>query len=330
MAASALASPWHPGELEMQRRVGSVERMAAVGRQVLRDHLIEQHRQFYPLLPFIVVGAVDPQGDAWATLRTGRPGFLSTPDMHTLRLGAPRDAQDPAERGMEEGDAVGLLGIDLQTRRRNRLNGIVHRIGGEAFEVTVRQSYGNCPRYIQQRQFSFVRDGAGSGAGPRVMDRLDSQARNIIAVADTFFVASYFIDEDGERQVDVSHRGGRSGFVRVGEDGALTIPDFSGNQFFNTLGNLAANPKSGLLFVDFASGDMLQVTGDAEILPDSLELAAFEGAERLWRFTPRRIVHRKDALPLRWAFQEQGWSPFALQTGDWNEAAARLEAMSPV
>jgi predicted pyridoxine 5'-phosphate oxidase superfamily flavin-nucleotide-binding protein len=61
-------SPWHDGELAMQRSAGSADKLATRGHLLLRDHLIDQHRQFYPLLPFIVAGAVDRSGDAWATL----------------------------------------------------------------------------------------------------------------------------------------------------------------------------------------------------------------------------------------------------------------------
>jgi hypothetical protein len=105
--------------------------------------------------------------------------------------------------------------------------------------------------------------------------------------------------------------------VRLGDDGVLTIPDFSGNRFFNTLGNLIANPRAGLLFVDFETGDLLQLSGDVEVVLDSPEIAAFRGAERLWRFSPHRILHRPDALPLRWTFQQDGWSPQSLGTGSW-------------
>jgi len=132
------------------------------------------------------------------------------------------------------------------------------------------------------------------------MTALDEEARTMIEQANTFFVASYANGWDGNRQVDVSHRGGEAGFVRISEEGTLTIPDYSGNRFFNTLGNLAANPKAGLVFVDFATGTLLQMTGDTELVLDSPEVARFSGAERLWRLRPRRIVRRRGALPLRW------------------------------
>jgi predicted pyridoxine 5'-phosphate oxidase superfamily flavin-nucleotide-binding protein len=313
-------SPWHAGELEMQRSAGSAEKLATRGHLLLRDHLIDQHRQFYPQLPFIVAGAVDRQGDAWATILAGKPGFLQSPDPHRLSIAAARDPRDPADGGMDAGDSVGLLGIELHTRRRNRLNGLVRRTAAQAFDVEVRQSFGNCPQYIQLRDVTLVRDPAApSEAAARELDELDDRARAMIAEADTFFVASY-ADRAGAREVDVSHRGGRPGFVRIGADGVLTIPDFSGNRFFNTLGNLVANPKSGLLFVDFETGDLLQLTGDAEVILDSPEIASFQGAERLWRFIPRRILHRADALPLRWRFQQDGWSPQALRTGTWDRS----------
>ena len=311
------SSPWHAGEIAMQRTAGVAEKLAARGN-LLRDHLIEQHRQFYPQLPFIVAGAVDRTGDAWATILSGRPGFLHAPDPHRLSITAARDAEDPADEGMDDGDAIGLLGIELHTRRRNRLNGLVQRRSSNSFDVLVHQSFGNCPQYIQLRNFEFVRDPAvRTSQPPQALERLDERARALITGADTFFVASYIARADGGREVDVSHRGGKAGFVRLGDHGVLTIPDFSGNRFFNTLGNLLVNPKAGLLFVDFESGDLLQLSGDAAVILDSPEIATFHGAERLWRFMPRRILYRPDALPLRWTFQPDGWSPQSLRTGAW-------------
>ena len=297
-----LPSPWHEGELVLQRRLNVAAKMDKVGRTVLRPVLVDQHRDFFAGLPSVVIGAVDPAGDAWATMRAGHPGFLVSPDPHTLRVGATRDPGDPAERGLEDGDAVALLGLDPTTRRRNRLNGTIQRSDAGSFAVTVEQSFGNCPQYIHRREAIFVRDATEPGtAQADELDGLDDAARGIIARADTFFVASY-VDLVGAgsragRQVDVSHRGGDAGFVHV-VDGELVVPDYRGNRFFNTLGNIVLNPKVGLLFVDYATGDLLQMTGDATLMPEPL--AGYAGAERLWRFRPRRVIRRLAALPLRW------------------------------
>lgn len=318
-------SAWHEGEKFIQEKLGVLERMDVVGRRVIRDFMPDQHRAFYGQLAFIVLGSVDAEGDAWATFIEGQPGFIASPTRTALDVAARPHPLDPAALGMTGGASVGLLGIEMHTRRRNRMNGVFSP-AGDGFRIDVDQSFGNCPRYIQLRDFGFERDPQAPFAGQAEwLDGLDPAARSLVEGADALFVASY-ADRAERRQVDVSHRGGKAGFVRVAEDGTLTIPDFDGNLFFNTLGNIVLNGKAGLLFVDFASGDMLQMSGDAEVVFESPEIAAFQGAERLWTFKPRRIVRRPAGLALRWQFQQNGWSDNSLMTGDWQQAAERLRA----
>lgn len=300
-------TPWHAGEVALQRSVGMAERMAEIGHKTIRDHLIQQHREFYPLLPMIVLGSVDGRGEAWATLRTGYPGFIHAEDEHHLHLDLSRDKDDPAEAGLGDGDSAALLGIDLSTRRRNRLNGTVIR-DEEGFALHVDQSFGNCPRYIQRRDPVFVGDPAAiSGAIPMQFARLEGAPLDLVQRADTLFIATYVEDRNRQRSVDVSHRGGPAGFVHV-DEGVMTIPDYAGNMYFNTLGNILANPRAGLTFVDFETGDILQMTGVAWLLPTPSESALYPGAERLWSFEPTRILWRPATLALRWRFDE--WSPF--------------------
>ncbi|UMY17041.1 pyridoxamine 5'-phosphate oxidase family protein [Methylobacterium organophilum] len=296
---AAQAAPWHRGERAIQRSAGVAERMAEIGPRVIRDHLIPQHRDFYSLLSFVVLGAVDPAGDVWASLRAGEPGFLRSPDPLHLHAALTRDPADPAEAGLEDGAAVGLLGIDLATRRRNRLNGTLRRRDARGFDVSVAESFGNCPQYIRPRLGRPAPDAGDARPGPTLSERLEGPARAIVAAAETFFVASSLDREDGRRQVDVSHRGGPAGFVRIDEDGMLTVPDYPGNRFFNTLGNMLANPRAGLVFADFTTGDLVQMTGEADVVLDGPEIGRVAGAERLWRFAPRKVVFRPGAFPLR-------------------------------
>ncbi|WP_095154218.1 pyridoxamine 5'-phosphate oxidase family protein [Pseudomonas sp. Irchel 3E13] len=319
-------STWHEGEKFIQEKVGVAERMEGVGQRVIRDFMPDQHRDFYRQLPFIVLGSVDAEGDAWATFLEGRPGFMSSPSATALDIAARPDPLDPAGLGMFDGAPVGLLGIEMHSRRRNRMNGVLSGLA-QGFRVEVDQSFGNCPRYIQLRDFSFARDPQAAFAGQiEALPTLDARARSLIEDADAFFVATY-ADREERRQVDVSHRGGKPGFVRVGEDGLLTIPDFNGNLFFSTLGNIHLNGKAGLLFVDYQSGDVLQMTGDAEVIFDSPEIAVFQGAERLWTFKPRKIVRRPGGLALRWASRKDGEADSSLMTGDWQQADERLRAV---
>lgn len=319
-------SPWHAGEVALQQRVGVAERMDVFGRKVIRDFMPEQHRDFYRQLPFILLGTVDAEGNPWASILEGRPGFAQSPDPRHLHLHCRPNGSDPAAANLTEGAAVGLLGIELHSRRRNRLNGRVHGLHADGFAVVVEQAFGNCPQYIQLREAHFAREpGSLADATAQQLNGLDDAARAVISAADTCFVASY-VDPEGDahrRAVDVSHRGGQTGFVRV-EDNCLSIPDFAGNLHFNTLGNLLLNPRAGLLFIDFNNGDLLQVSGRTEIIFDGPQVAAFQGAERLWRLHVERLVRRPNALALRWDFQQ--FSANSLMTGTWEQTHARIQA----
>jgi predicted pyridoxine 5'-phosphate oxidase superfamily flavin-nucleotide-binding protein len=268
------ASPWHAGERRAQEIVGS-----APGGAGIRAFMPDQHRAFFAPLPFMVVATLDETGAPAATLLTGRPGFVQSPDPTTLAITATRD--DPAGQRLTEGAPVGLLGIELHTRRRNRANGRVTAAGPDGFTVQVLQSFGNCPQYIQLRDVQADRR---ARTDAEAFEGLDARARKQIAAADTFFVATASgagVDHGG---ADISHRGGPPGFVQV-EGSVLTIPDYRGNRYFNTLGNLLLEPRAALLFVDFARGEMLQLQGRAEVAWDE---AALPGAERTWRFTVER------------------------------------------
>jgi ferredoxin-NADP reductase/predicted pyridoxine 5'-phosphate oxidase superfamily flavin-nucleotide-binding protein len=313
-------SPWHAGEKQLQAHVGVAERMEAFGRKVIRSEMPDQHRTFYQQLPFMLYAAVDADGHPWASILEGQPGFAHSPEPGLLQFRSLPAFDDPAQ--LSDGSAIGLLGIELHTRRRNRINGRVSAMTTDSFAVTVDQSFGNCPQYIQLRQFRSAPLTDPSTRAAQHFNELDDAAKAMITEADTFFVASY-VDVDGARSVDVSHRGGQAGFVQV-EGNRLTIPDFAGNLHFNTLGNLLLNPRAGLLFIDFNTGDLLQLGGRTEIILDGPQVEAFQGAERLWTIDVEQVVRRPAALSLRWRFD--GVSPTSLLTGTWEQATARLQA----
>jgi len=320
MTTKELPSPWHAGERALQTRAGVGERMERVGRNI-RDFMPDQHRAFFAQLPFLVIGSVDGHGSPWASLLIGKPGFATSPDPQTLTIATRPIPGDPLETALAPGAKLGLLGIELPTRRRNRMNGRIVASNGEGFSVAVDQSFGNCPQYIQRRDYEGM---APPNGAVRVesFTRLDAAARGLISGADTFFVATFSRAEGSGRQdgVDVSHRGGRPGFVGIDDAGALVIPDYAGNRFFNTLGNMLENPRAGLLFIDFASGDLLQLTGRTEIVWDGEEVRAFAGAEHLWRLAPSHGRWLRGALPVRLALRE--FSPTLEGTGTWQEGGA--------
>ncbi|KAF2988966.1 pyridoxamine 5'-phosphate oxidase family protein (plasmid) [Methylocystis sp. MJC1] len=111
--------------------------------------------------------------------------------------------------------------------------------------------------------------------------------KGAIANAETFFIASSASCDLGSG-VDISHRGGSPGFLEIENDGTITVPDFNGNGYFNTLGNLLFQPRAGLLFPCFETGEALRLAGIVEILWEGAEVASRSGAERLWKFKPCR------------------------------------------
>jgi predicted pyridoxine 5'-phosphate oxidase superfamily flavin-nucleotide-binding protein len=309
---------FHQGEQAVQALAGVRERFAATGAPFLRDHMPDQHREFFALLPFVLAGSVDSDGQPWASVLTGPPGFVHSPHPRVLQVDAWPHEHDPLAQALKQDAPIGLLGIQPHTRRRNRLNGhILEADDGAAFRVQVDQSFGNCPKYIQAREPRFT----GAATAPRTtrMTTLDEAAQQLVRGADTLFIASAHPGalQDGapEHGVDVSHRGGKPGFVRVDGGAVLTLPDFTGNSFFNTLGNLLLEPRCGLLFIDYATGDTLQVTARAQIVTAGEELATFRGALRLLRLEITGAVRAQAALPLAWGPAEL--SPVLENTGTW-------------
>jgi ferredoxin-NADP reductase/predicted pyridoxine 5'-phosphate oxidase superfamily flavin-nucleotide-binding protein len=322
---SAAISPFHAGELAIQQRVGVREQMAGAAAFV-RDFMPDQHRQFFGELPFFFIGALDAAGQPWATMLASYPGFIAAPDPHTLDIDGGMLAGDPLEGQLRVGDHIGGLGLAPTTRRRNRVNGVIAAAGEGGMRVAVTQSFGNCPQYIQHRQHGAAPDAASRKVEVGRGTALSARDRELIARADTFFIASANLDADAGkgRGVDVSHRGGRPGFVRVDDERTLTSPEFVGNFFFNTAGNLLGHPRAGLLFIDFERGDMLHLAVEAEIIWDGPQVQAFAGAERLLRFHVREVVRNVGALPFRWTEPQPAVQN--ARTGNWAETDSVLAA----
>jgi len=294
----------------MQALCGVRERIEAAGRAMVRDHMPDQHRELFEKLPTLYLGTLDASGQPWASVLCGAPGFVRTPDARTMRIAAPPAASDPAAANLRRGAAVGLLGLEPHTRRRNRMNGVVTALDTAGFDVRVVQSFGNCPKYIRAREPVARAEPVGHRpASARAQGpRLDDAAREMIQQCDTLFIASSSSGAiepaaRGGAGVDVSHRGGRPGFVHWQGDAAgdtLTLPDYAGNRLFNTLGNLLQWPHAGLLFVDWEQGHLLQIAARAELQHEGPALAEHPGAQRLLHLRVQRGWWRPAAMPLAW------------------------------
>ncbi|WP_017222180.1 pyridoxamine 5'-phosphate oxidase family protein [Moritella dasanensis] len=333
LTSTLTASPFHRGEQAIQEKLGVREQMERFGSRVIRDHMPQQHREFYQQLPFIFVGHGDKDGWPWASILFNKPGFIQSPNDQSLQLNTQPVIGDPLLKAMGGNTKLGLLGIELETRRRNRLAAHITGSTDKQIQLSIDQSFGNCPQYIQNREYEFIDPNSMPKSSVEALTELDLSAQQLIANSDTFFVASFVnhdINNDGDTEsskasigADVSHRGGKPGFIRVDNNKSLTIPDYLGNNHFNTLGNFVENPKAGLLFIDFEKGHILTLTGRVEILWDSEDSQYFTGAERLWTFHLEQGYRLNYSLPLRWKLNE--FSPNTLMTGTWAEAAREKE-----
>jgi predicted pyridoxine 5'-phosphate oxidase superfamily flavin-nucleotide-binding protein len=225
---------YHEGELEVQRRAGVTDEAARVGR-IIGGTIPPVAARFIEARPFVIASTIDDDGRVWATALFGN---VRVTDEHTLRcvgqaLSLPGQAESLSY-------TIGILAIDLATRRRMRVNGLATR-DGDDLVITTQEVYSNCPQYIH----------------PLPARPDTSSPASWINTSDTFFLAT----AHPTRGADASHRGGEVHF-----DGKRVVfPDYRGNNMFNSLGNLAVNPNCGLLFIDFESGKTLQLTGKGRV-----------------------------------------------------------------
>ncbi len=109
----------------------------------------------------------------------------------------------------------------------------------------------------------------GPLAAGKTLRRIDKYARTYIERSPFLCIGT--ADENGN--ADVSPRGDPPGFVRIVDDRTIIIPDRPGNNRVDTMANIIANPKVGILFIIPGIDDTLRVNGRAEIIDDPAELA---------------------------------------------------------
>ncbi|MGH7893672.1 MAG: pyridoxamine 5'-phosphate oxidase family protein [Candidatus Binatia bacterium] len=294
-----MTSPYHPGEIAVQERAGVRTGAAKIGG-IVDDAIAPPAAHFLAQRYTLYVGSLDAQGRPWASQVVGPPGFVTVVDPRLVRVDAAAASGDPLFENLRVNPHVGLLAIDLATRRRFRVNGIAALAPGGGVEVAVAQAYGNCPKYIQQREPAAVVDASADGSRVTRGTALTPDQRLRIERADTFFLAT----AHPTAGADISHRGGRPGFVQVADARTLLWPDYQGNMMFMSLGNIEAYPKAGALFVDFEAGDLLQLTGTARIDWSAERTQEFPGAQRVLEFRVDEVIDARGASPLRWRLLE--------------------------
>lgn len=286
---------FHQGELAVQRRLGVQDQAQRVA-SVYRSDISENASEFISTQSMLLLASVDGSGGLWASLILGQPGFVQAlgPSRLRINLANCHGLHDVFYQHLRCNPQIALLFIDFKTRRRWRVNGHLAQVlepDSDELLVNVDRSYGNCPKYIQSRSLvlpilnSAMMDPAGVETG----NCLSPEQQDVIQRADTCFVAS----AEAQQGCDVSHRGGAPGFVSIQDPQHLRIPDYAGNNLFNTLGNLVVNPRAGLLFIDFERHAVLQLSGTANLpwLESKTELEQVEASERYWEFCVTQLIY---------------------------------------
>ncbi|QYR24098.1 pyridoxamine 5'-phosphate oxidase family protein [Paenibacillus sp. sptzw28] len=290
-----MSGVYHAGELTVQKLAGA-EIVAQQNGTGIKPVILKGAMAFLRTQSLILASSVDGYGRVWSSFLTGEPGFINVTSENTLRIISIPVASDPLVGNIASNPEIGLLAIDFNRRIRMRINGQGHFDEDRRLSVTTEQVYGNCPKYIQKRSLQ------PSGGLHRTLKsveqsfHLNSKQQEWIRKSDTFFIGSASL----EGKADVSHRGGNPGFVKVADANTLLFPDYFGNSMFNTLGNIYSNPSSSLLFIDFDSGNSLQLTGRSTIIWDENEISSFAGAERLVQFVIDEVIYTEYRSSLSW------------------------------
>jgi len=291
---------YHIGELEVQKKAG-VRDLAEKNAKVISDEIPGGALKFIDKQPMVIVSSLDSKEQIWASILAGKPGFLKAEsskkiDFDLTLMSSSR--KDIFWDNIGAYNEIGMLFIELSSRRRLRVNGSAEFSSGQ-MTVHVKEAYPNCPKYIQRREIEIENTVSDDTQDYKKFENLNKELKSWVEESDTFFVAS----ADDKRNLDVNHRGGNPGFIEVIDDETLKIPDYEGNKMFNTFGNFQLNPKAGLLFIDFELGKTLQITGTTELLWDQNDPEnSTGGTGRFWNFYIDHCMTLNSLKSLEWTF----------------------------
>ena len=301
---------FHAGERAVQMRANDAS-IADRNATVIADTILGGARNFIEKQFMVVLSSIATNGAVWSSVLYGEPGFARTDTNNSVTFNVPvgqRDESDPLWANIDTNPSVGMLFIELGSRRRYRINGIIRQISDQAIGIDVSEAYPNCPKYIQKRHLRKIENEVSANdtlTGSSINESIEALIRN----TDTMFVASNYAGTGA----DASHRGGNPGFVQIINDRTLRIPDYNGNSLFNTLGNIELDPRSGLCMPDFEGQQLLQLTGKSRLLWDQEDPQNLTGGtQRFWEFEIEQWILRRIPQLLEWEYLDA--SPFNLPT----------------
>ena len=332
----------HKGELLVQKRRRTPIDLAEQIPNYINSNMPQQHAEFYEGLSYFPLTALDERGRPWASLLVTKSeddtsvGIeISTPN--EMSITAQVNPFDPLVKALSQTKNQGVtpfagVGVDFSNRRRNKVAGAIEKVHSDSpekinLQLKSDEHLGNCPKYITvrslepyQRKAELILNQFDALESP-----LPTQSKAIIQQASTVFLATKH-EPDGDNKQEhtdmgLNHRGGSPGFVRLYEETTqssdkhestqeivttyLILPDYSGNRFYQSLGNIQSSKLVGIVFPDFNSGSLLYITGKAENLFEQDAEALMPRTKLITRVQVTGAVHVEQGLNLQMLSNEQ-------------------------
>lgn len=291
---------FHSGERAVHNMLG-VQKIANTASTMIQPIMTKKFMTFLNGRNSFMISSMDEKGRVWSSFLAGKEGIIQAVECDLIKINVGINEGDPLFTNILHNKEIGIIVIHFASRIRIRINGsVVNKFSDGSFEVKTEQVFGNCPKYIQARNFTYNETAVGGTKQFNKQYALNEKQQELISQADTFIIAS----SSSEGKLDISHRGGMPGFIHIISEQKIVFPDYSGNMLFNTLGNIIENPNVGLLFFDFVNGDTLQLTGKASIIwdVDESSLSRFPGAQRLIQFQLVEAIQTMNRNTHQWEF----------------------------
>ncbi|KAJ3272547.1 hypothetical protein HDV01_005499 [Terramyces sp. JEL0728] len=313
----------HAGEIFVQQKRHVPLEISTVIPRITNDDMPMQHADFFSNLTYFGIATLDSFGRPWCTLIVGNPNtMIDAVNPFQLNVGVDLAKSDPFLQCLtfnSDTKRFAGVGVDFTNRRRNKVAGVINEFNVRdcsiGMQLLTNENMGNCPKYITVRQLKrierkeqVVHDQMNAG---KVV--LDQECRNIINQASTIFLATRHNDQDARNSdLGMNHRGGLKGFVRSfieGDQSFVILPDYSGNRFYQSLGNVQSDKVAGMVFPNFHTGDVLYITGEAENLYNEDADAIMPRTSLITRIRITGYVLIRKALGLE-LVGEESFSPY--------------------
>jgi len=256
-------SVYHDGERYIQ------EQMEVRDKSDSRSSMIYQEMpvvaaQFLESLNFAVLTFSNSKQELFSSVLSDFNSFITILNSKEIVMNLEKSSFIPSDILEEKNLNIGILGLEFENRMRIRVNG-KGKIKDNKLHLIIDNVYSNCPKYINDRKIIGKVDFFNNSIIHKYAI-LEKACKKIIEYSDTFFIASSYENKGA----DISHKGGKKGFLKILNPTELKFNDFPGNNMYNTLGNIHINPNISILIVDFVNNDILHINGQAKII-DSIE-----------------------------------------------------------